>query len=166
MGASQQADDASGGAHTFTFLADAGFLYRLELCNLTRGETTVRNVHAITSHAWAADKSGLGSGAFDLNYRMAGAPVGGTFSVYSLMNVISSSGVPAVPEIRRFPMGRLDKVLLQVLMSVTIPTNTTGITNELSIVWTYWRKEATYRPGFLSSFFESPVVPTALKVGA
>jgi len=153
------ADDASGGAHTFSINADPGFLYRLELVNYTRGEGTLRVVHAITVHRWAAAKADVSLNAFDLNWVLGGQG-GGTFSVYT----IGASSAPEVArDLRRFPMGAAlgggaPGVSVQ-LMLITNESNTNTITNELSVVWTYWRKEALYLPGFLSSFYEAPAVP-------
>lgn len=159
---SQVADDASGGAHTWTISADPGFIYRMELFNLTRGETTSRVFHAVTVHRWIAAKSPGALAAFDLNWTLLQQASSG-FGVYSLNSAIASY----MPQIRRFPMGAAlgggaPGVSAQ-LMVITNPTNTTGITNELSVVWTYWRKEALYLPGFLSAFYEAPAVPPVVR---
>jgi len=52
------------------------------------------------------------------------------------------------------------------LMLVTMETNTDTITNELVAVWTYWKKESLYLPGFLSAFYEAPAVPPLLRLPA
>jgi len=161
-------DDASGGAHTFSINADPGFLYRLELFTLTRGEATVRNHHCITVHRWAAAKRPGIPASFDLNWLIRGSSLGSTFTVYTISQ--GSAGVPRIdllPMIRRFPMGAAlgggaPGVSVQ-LMLVTNDVNTDTITNELSIVWTYWRKEALYLPGFLSAFYEAPAVPPLIR---
>jgi len=154
-------DDASGGEHSFSFNADPGFLYRLELVNWTRGEATVRVIHAITVHRWAAARTGQGVAGFDLNYFLRGAG-GGGFVVYTLGGGDFDSGYGVMEEIRRFPLGPegggAPGVAVQ-LMLLTNVTNTDGITNELSVVMTYWRKESLYLPGFLSSFHEAPAIP-------
>lgn len=160
VGFLNEADDASGGSHTFTFLADGGFLYRLELLNYTRGEATARVTHCITNHRWAADKVDVISTAFDLNWFLSPS-LGGGFSVYNLGGG-SAGGQGAVdhfPMIRRVPMGQLGQDKLQTLFHLDMTVNTNGITNELSIVLTYWRKEAMFRPGFLSAFWEASEVP-------
>jgi len=168
VAASAVADDASGGAHSFTINADPGFLYRLELLNLTRGEATIRNIDAITVHGWAEAKAGFGGSSFDLNWPMK-ASVLGTFTVYQLMAGpdTGANGAELVPMIKRFPMGAAlgggAPGVSVILMQVNIVQNTTGITNELAVVWTYWRKESLYLPGFLSAFYESPAVPPIIR---
>lgn len=162
---SQVADDASGGAHTWTISADPGFLYRLELFNLTRGEQTSRAFHCVTVHRWAAARSpGLLAG-FDLNWTLSRLGGAQTFSVY-IINV-TTGGEVLGNMLRRFPMGPAlgggAPGVSATLMTVTNDVNTTGITNELAAVWTYWRKEALYLPGFLSSFYEAPTVPPILR---
>lgn len=159
------ADDASGGDHTFSIVADGGFLYRLELMQLVRGSTTVPVCHAITSHRWASDKSGLGSSSFDLNWVLLGqsAGVGSGFSIYRLLPAANHGAESAITQIRRLPMGRLDNTLLQQLAAVTVISQDNGVTNELSWVWTYWRKESIYLPGFLASFQETPAAPALIR---
>ncbi len=157
---SQVADDASGGTHVWTINVDPGFLYRLELLNLTRGEQVIRDMHVITSHRWAAVKvPGLAAG-FDLNWILDGGATSG-FSVYGLVS--NQVGLDVMAEIRRFPMapqlGGTPPGVSQQLMLVTNNVNTTTITNELSVVWTYWDRQALFLPGFLSSFHEAPEVP-------
>ncbi|KKK83232.1 hypothetical protein LCGC14_2795450 [marine sediment metagenome] len=157
---SDVADDASGGDHTFTILADGGFLYRLELVNLVRGSGTIANLHIITSHRWASDKSGLGNSAFDLNWDLIGASVLPGFSVYGF-NPLNNLG--GVSMLRRFPMGRTEGVALQQVINLTVISQVNTITNEMSFVFTYWRKESLYQPGFLSSFFEAPASPPLVR---
>lgn len=160
----QTPDDASGGIHTWTFTADPGFLYRLELFNWTRGEATVRLADMITTHRWATGKHSGGPTGFDLNWILEPA-VGTTFGVY--VPVLQPGEGNALEVIRRFPMGALlgglaPGIPVQ-LLTMTNRVNTTGITNEISIVWTYWRKEALYLPGFLSAFYEAPAVPPLVR---
>ncbi len=158
VAANSQADDASGGAHTFTINADPGFLYRLELVNWTRGEGTLRTLHAITSHRWAAAKVPFDAASFDLNWSMGGTGLG-TFSVYSMGNSVDQ----VIPRIRRFPMGAAlgggAPGVAVLLMQLAIVAQVDTITNEVAVVWTYWRKEALFLPGFLSAFYEAPAVP-------
>ena len=168
IAASSVADDASGGEHTFSINADPGFLYRLELVNWTRGATTAVVIHCITTHRWAAAKAPFGLSAFDLNWFLTKTS-GAGFAVY----VFGGGGNSVVANpldyqmVRRFPMGAAlgggaPGVSTQ-LMLLTNDANTTGITNEVSVVWTYWRKEALFLPGFLSAFYEAPVVPPVIR---
>ncbi len=157
--------DASGNPLTLSILADAGFLYRLELLQVARGAAAIIQTHLITSHRWASDRSGLGDSAFDLNWQMVGLAAT-TFATYTLITGSAARGPSPLTEIRRFPMGRTDNVPLQQLMLITFDINVDTITHEFAVVLTYWRKEALALPGFLSSFFEAPVIPTPLKQGA
>lgn len=156
-------DDASGGTHTFSINADPGFLYRLEFVNWSRGEGILRTLHAITVHRWASGKAPFGIAAFDLNWFLGGV-AGAGFSVFTLAGI---TGQDVLQQIRRFPMGAIlgglaPGVAVQ-LMFLTNETNTDTITNELAIGLTYWKKEALFLPGFLSSFYESPSVPPLLR---
>lgn len=157
------ADDASGGVHSFTFTADPGFLYRLELFNWTRGEATTRDMHCITSHRWAAAKTPFSADAFDLNWDLS-PTVFTTATAYT----ISGGGNQELPrQLTRFPMGPAlgggAPGVAVLLMQATNEANTDTITNQVSVVWTYWRKEALYLPGFLSSFYEAPAVPPLIR---
>lgn len=156
------ADDASGGAHTFSLIADPGFIYRLELFNWTRGEATIRTTHAITVHSTLGAKTPDGPSAYNLNWFTLGT-AGDGFTVYTF----GGPGGTDIEQIGRLPMGAAlgggaPGVAVQ-LMLLTNATNTDTITNELVIAFTYWRKEALYLPGFLSSFFESPAVPPLIR---
>ena len=163
--------DATGGDITFTFLADAGFLYRFEGFQIARGSATRKFAHCISSHRWASSRSGLGASAFDLNW-VLGADVVDTFSVYKMVGERSTGATGGAATtydrdtVRRLPMGRTDAAILQTLFSATIVLgNIDTITHEAALWLTYWRKESLALPGFLSSFFEAPIVPTPLRVG-
>ena len=169
VAASNVADDASGDAHTFSLNADPGFLYRLELVNWTRGATTAVVIHCITTHRWAAAKTPFDAASFDLNWFLTKSS-GSGFAVY----VFGGGGGSTVPTpvdfqmVRRFPMGAAlgggaPGVSTQ-LMLLTNESNTDTITNEVSVVWTYWRKEALFLPGFLSAFYEAPAVPPVIRI--
>lgn len=147
--------DASGGAVTVAILADGGFLYRLELMNATRSDVANVTLDVISSHRWATDKSGLGATAFDLNW-LATRQAVGTFVVYTLRGEDRD-------RIRRFPLGRTDKVALQTIWAVTFQTNVNTIEYDVDLVLTYWPKESLAMPGFLSSFYEAPAVPPLLR---
>ncbi len=166
VASSQAVDDASGGTHTFSILADPGFLYRLELVNWTRGEETLRVVHAITVHRWIAAKTPDILASFDLNWFLHGA-TGSSFSQYTIGASPQAGASDNMAQLRRFPMGAAlgggaPGVAVQ-LMLLTVSLNVDTITNEISVVWTYWRKEALYLPGFLSAFYEAPTVPPLVR---
>jgi len=146
--------DASGGSVVGSMQADGGFLYRLELLNATKSTTTTAIAHYITAHRWATDRSGLGAQAFDLN-GIAEQFITSTFSAYSLRDV-------DYQQLRRFPMGRTDRVLTQVLTSFTFEGNENTTVYDIDWMFTSWPTTALYRPGFLASFWESPFVPTFL----
>lgn len=169
IASSEVADDASGGSHTFSISADPGFLYRLELVTWIRGESTSRNLHCITVHRWANAKRPNVNSALDLNWILEPTALGASFTVYALVGGGSTDGNSESPmvQLRRFPMGPAlgggaPGVAAQ-LMAFTNDVNTTGITNNLVVVWTYWKKESLYLPGFLSSFYEAPAVPPILR---
>lgn len=157
-------DDASGGSHTFSFNSDPGFLYRFELFNWTRGEATTRDLHLITVHRWAAGKHAGDAAAFDLNWDLSPHIFAGTATIYT----ISGGGNQEMPrQLTRFAMGHAlgggAPGVSRLLLFATNEANTNTITNEVSAVWTYWRKEALYLPGFLSSFYEAPAVPPLIR---
>ena len=165
--------DATGGVVSWTITADGGFLYRLEGLQVSRGAATIVTIHAITAHKWIANKVGVGSGssAFDLNWFLGAASgnlaAGGGFAVYTLLGgVLGQGGSPVMEQIRRLPMGDIRKVTAQILASITVENNTDTVTHEFAAWFTYWRKESVYLPGFLSSFYEAPTVPSPLKIGA
>jgi len=165
VGFISQTGDGSGGNILATFNADAGFLYRLELMQLTRGSPNIVIAHTLTSHRWASERSGLGTTSFDLNWPLT---FFGTtaFAVAQLAGGANGRGPWPLEMIRRLPIGRTDSVLLQPIITMTVDINVTAITHEFAVTLTYWRKEALSFPGFLSSFYEAPVVPTSLKLGA
>jgi len=150
--------DASGGGVTMTLLSDGGFLFRLELLSLVRGDVTSTTQNIITSHRWAGDRSPAASPTdFDLNWHLTRVAQGG-FSV-------SRANVDVMSMIRRFPMGRTDNVALQVILSASDAVNTDTVTYEFHAICTYWRKEALQRPGFLASYYEAPEVPLVPALG-
>jgi len=160
VGHINQTGDASGGDLTFTFNADGGFLYRFEGFQLTVGQgVLIGDTHAITNHAWATEKSGLGTSAFSLNHIMQGTGMS-TFAVYTIVGPGDgeSGGYDASRMLRRLPMGSTRNVSLQVIFQASID-NTNTVTHEASLWLSYWRKEALYLPGFMSAFMEAPEVP-------
>lgn len=157
--------DATGGQIDLEFTAEAGFIYRLELVQLDRQASGTIVAKFTTSHRWAGDKSGLGTNPFLLQWPTR-ALADSARRQYTLWNVAGGGSSP-MAEIRRFPLGRLDKQPTgQILVEWNLDTNTDGVIHRFNVVFTYWRKEALSLPGFLSSFYEAPVVPSALKVGA
>jgi len=144
--------DASGGGVTGTFLSDGGFLYRLELLQVVQGDGNDDTVSFLTSHRWASDRSpAAAAGDFSLNWGMARDGLG-TFGVYR-----PNADVAAM--LRRFPMGRTDNVALQQVVAIFHQTNRLNVTYDFNVVCSYWRKEALQRPGFMTAFYEAPVVP-------
>jgi len=144
--------DATGGAVAAALQADGGFLYRLELLTATTSTITANLANFLTAHRWASDRAGVGTSAFSLNWS-ATQIVPGSFSVFE-------PTIEALKMIRRFAMGRTDRVELQVLASFNWATNVDTTVYDIVWAFTYWPTTALYRPGFLASFYESPFVPT------
>ncbi len=161
-----QTGDATGGAITLTVQADPGFLYRLEMFRLERGTSVLVNMDTITAHAWAQARSGFPVGSFDLNW-VPERLQANTFAVYDMV-ASRNSGPGPIEAMKRFPMGRLAGApgVAQLLAVWNVTSNVDTITHEWQFVATYWDRQALYLPGFLSSFFAAPEVPTQLKVGA
>jgi len=150
--------DATGGGITVSILDDSGFLYRLEMISAIRGDSIADGLSIITAHRWAADRAPNALPTnFNLNWVM-GLTAGPTFGVYRL-------GSPEYEMVRRFPIGRTDDVELQQLFAFFQETNTDTIVYEFDIVCSYWRKEALQRPGFLTAFYETPVVARVAPFG-
>ena len=149
-----QTGDGSGGQINFAVNSDGGFLFRLEILQLVRGSGTTVDVDILTSHRWAEQMSGLGNGSLDHNWELRQDALA-TFSIYTLKDTDRDS-------IRRFPMGRTEKVSAQSILALNL-TNVTGVTHILHMVCSYWRKEALYQPGFMSTFMEAPEVPAILR---
>lgn len=137
--------DLSGGGISVLVRADGGFLYRIELIRGHIDIDVAEDWSLRIAHDWATAKSGLGTGAFDLEYNMFRSVGAGGDVHLDMLDRINSE--------RRFPIGRLDDILLQTLMLFTIPTNTNTRIYDIDVLLTYWRKEALYRPGFLQHFF-------------
>lgn len=162
-------ENASGGAHTVSIIADPGFLYRLELVNWTRGEPTARSIHCVTVHRWAESKAPVAAQGFDLNWILLSTQTGSAFSVYTLDGGTQGQGHSShLPMIGRFPMGSqlgglAPGVAVQIML-LTNDVNTDTITNEIAVVATYWKKESLYLPGFLSSFHQAPAVPPLVRL--
>ena len=146
--------DASGGGVSGAFIAETGFLYRLELANSTRGSENADAVSHLSSHRWATDRSGLGNLAFDLNW--------GTRQVISDGFALYVPEVQDLQMLRRFPIGRTDvNPAGQTIWAVFFETNFDTILYDMDVVFSYWRTEAMYRPGFLAQFWETPFTPVA-----
>ncbi len=141
--------DASGGDVTLVVLSDGGFLYRVEKVGLTKGDALATTLALLSSHRWASDRSGLGPTTFDLNW-ITTQVLAATFSVFSL-------AATDFQQIRRFPIGRTDAVALQTIFQFGHSTNVNTRSYQFDLVMSYWRTESMYRPGFLQSFWESPV---------
>ena len=149
MGDIRLTGDASGGTVSLTFLADGNFLYRAELILLTVGSSTTTNGDIITAHRSLADRSGR-SGISQLNWVLQRS-TGATFATYTLSE-------RDLPMVKRIPFGRTDQVAAQQLIAFNSETNINLATYDYSVVFSYWRGEALFLPGFLQSFWEAPVV--------
>lgn len=152
LGHADVVGDATGGDLTVNFNADGGFLYRLETVHVLKQSVAVLDdIRLVLISGWASQKSGLGTASFNITRQLA-RNVATPITNYRLTHT-------EYMEARRFPLGRTDADRAQLLAQFIFPTNTNTIVWDFNIVLTYWRKEATYLPGFLSSFYESPVVP-------
>jgi len=146
--------DASGGSVSASFDANGGFLYRLELMNVTVPSASAVTANYVTAHRWITDRTGLGPAAFDLNWIFSQG-VDASFSVFTPTQRDMAT-------IRRVPIGRTDDILSQVILSLAVEQNVDGGAHDFDVILTYWPVESLYRPGFLSSFWEAPIVPTFL----
>lgn len=152
--------DVSGGIIALTVNAPSGFLYRLEHLNATHGVASVTDIGASVEfvHGWAAERTGFTSGnPFSVVHQLERTGPGATTSL---------TYAPQAGDyqcMRHFPIGRTDLSLLgpQVIAELKFHVNVNGSGNSFHMVLTYWPLEATYKAGFLSSFFEAPVVPPA-----
>ncbi len=158
--------DATGGLVTFAFFADGGFLYRLESMSWRTGSFSGQIGFITTSHNWLQQKSGAPIGSWDLSYPVVGFGIvitGVAFSTYHpILGGPTGDAVDAMEVIRRTPIGRIDRSLSQQVVNAGM-TNVNLLTYDINLVFTYWRKEAIYLPGFLSSFYNAPAVPPLLR---
>lgn len=143
--------DATGGGVQASFSTEGGFLYRLELLNYTRGDNVASQSNFITDHRWLTDATGLGANAFQLNWNfVARTPIG--FTIFE-----------PFPEqmrmLRRIPIGQTAKVGSVIIFTINDPNNTDTIAYDFDVIFSYWKTEALYRPGFMSSFLMAPEVP-------
>jgi len=145
--------DASSGAVTVSFLAEGGFLYRLEWVQFTAGESTQRNGSFISSHRMLTDRSGLGATAFDLNHVA-------TVRSEPLLFVIYDMSTPGTLQaIKRLPIGRTEKTASgEIVWTSILDTNTDTIVYDFDIFLAYWPIQALKLPGFLQAFWEAPIV--------
>ena len=143
--------DASGGSASVTVLADGGFLYRVEAVSIIVGDTSSNVGNLITMHRNLSDPSGE-AGLSQLNWILETKTFGSQFSVLT-------PGLIDYQMLRRFPLGRTDRVDLQTLAQLENSPNTNTVTYEFTIVLSYWRVTGSTRPGFLQAFWEAPTVP-------
>lgn len=149
--------DASAGGITGIVQADRGFLYRLELMNVTKDDEVGNSVSVISSSNYLTDRSGLGTAAFDLNWQTIRVNNQG-FQLFQLESTVWR-------QIRKQIIGRTDAGSLQTIWTFVIETNTLADVWDMDLIFTYWRKESLAQPGFLSSFLEAPVVPSTVPLG-
>lgn len=155
------AGDATGGIINATVNAPSGFLYRME--EVYVGHATAspgvldRGASVEFAHGWAQEKSGLTPNAFNHVHQLEKAGPGSTTELSYAPQSGDYQGM------HRFPIGRTDLSLLgpQVIAELKVHVNVDLSSNVFSLLLTYWRLEATYRAGFLSSFYEAPIVPPA-----
>jgi len=161
VGHIDQVGDASGTRITASFSTELRNLYRLELYNCTRGESSDSKSELLTFHEWATGSSGFGANAFTLNWPIDPEVIDvvtvSTFSKHSPSAIDKAS-------IRRFPMGRTDDFGVQNLIQHAI-TNVDTIVYDFDVVFSYWPVAARFLPGFLSSFWESPIAPSIVPIG-
>lgn len=142
--------DGSGGTIGVAIDASGGFLYRVEMMQVVKGDSVASVTDFITAQRNLSDPAGAAALA-QLNWVML-EEVGPTFRVH----VPSAS---TLGMLRRTPLGRTDRVDGQILVTMTNDTNTNAITYEFTLICTYWRVQATSRPGWLQAFHEAPPVP-------
>ncbi len=154
--------DATAGLFSFNIFADPGFLYRLEFVSLQRGSSVVVKPFCTVSYDSFQERSGEPAGAWDVSFQMEGdnvVAVGIAFVTYILGTTFE--GANPLPMMKRLWMGRTDKTVHQ-MMQIGLD-NVDLITLDVNVAWTYWRKEALFKPGFLSSFHEAPAVPPLIR---
>lgn len=151
--------DATGGIIQLTVEAPSGFIYRLEHCHVQHNVASVidRGASIELVHGWATERTGLARN-FSVVHELEKTGPGAT------TNLTYAPQAGDYQSMRHFPVGRTDLSLLgnQVIaeMKVHVNVNTSG--NVFTLGFTYWPLSATYRAGFLSSFYEAPVVPPAV----
>lgn len=154
LGRSSVTGDLTGGNIVVSFQADGGFLYRFEAFHAEKDQVAVNEDWVVLFiHGWATEKTDFGTGAFNVLHKL-----GRELNTVPGILTYTMSDREQFPA-RRFPLGRVDSTADQLLAQLTIGTNTDGANYLAQFVCTYWRKEATYLPGFISSFYEAPVVP-------
>lgn len=151
--------DATGGIVTVTVTSVASFIYRLELITVARvpgsGGTSLQ-VQPISRIL--QQRSGFGNASFSPFFAMTA-------------RIVGSNGMYEFPgteweRMRRLPLGSLEAPPLQINVMQTIdPVNTDGTDYFYNFLFSYWAKESFYRPGFLSSFYETPIIPSPIPVG-
>ena len=143
--------DLSGGTVTAFLTSPAGFLYRVEEVQAERSDTGVGNSTntLLLTATWLEATSGDPPPASDFVYGLINAAILGG-EVYR--DAIQSG-------MRRVPVGVLSGVGEINMVRYSDAVNTDGVTYGLRMLFSYWRKESLYLPGFLSSFYATPVVP-------
>jgi len=149
--------DATGGAISGGIVSTGSFLYRLELFQITRGDSFVDDVDVVSIHQWATEKSRFPDQSFSLNWHL-------------LQRIALGFGLFTLPlvdyqMIRRFPLGATREIgALNVLFYQNLD-NIDTILYDIDAVFTYWRKEALLLPGFLQAYYETPFIPGGLPLG-
>lgn len=143
--------NATGGEISGGMVSSGQFLYRLELFNLTRRDATVDPINCFTIADWASDKFGFGAGSFSIDWLLEQV-IGGGFSVNTFRD-------QDMRQIRRIPLGATRNVGVTNILFYDRVANTDTVVMDIFAMFTYWRKEALFLPGFLQSFYEAPFVP-------
>lgn len=157
----QLTGDATGDPITVAWVAEAGYIFRLELVHSQRSDIVGTAQVLLTAHSWIADKGeGFGAGTFDLSWYLTDSAVAANgFTQYRMRT-------DDMIQVRRMPIGAPTTVAAPFLAQHTVTDNINTTVYNFNIIFTYWNAEALYRPGFLQSFWEAPVVPTPAVIGS
>lgn len=147
--------DGSMGVAEALFTTPAGFFYRLEIAQATRSDVPASIEALLRCRAdWLSQASPFQSGSLSFDQAMNGTSIlSGSFTLFETTRDANY--------LRRIPFGFLGGVAptaTGVVVEMQIPNDNLIVYNFRTIL-TYWRRESFYLPGFLSSFFEAPVVP-------
>jgi len=146
--------NGSGGNVTHIFTAPTGFLYRLEALNAIRADVITDTANVIFTHVMLEANAGLGSADLNLSYPLERAPTG-TAGGHTIRTADRQSE-------RRIPIGQTERGPVTTVCQVTFNTNTNTVVYLATVVLAYWRQEAMFRPGFLSAFWETPILDLPL----
>lgn len=147
--------DASGGDITMVVSGEPGFIYRLEVMRMQVGETTARDVNLSLVASGIVDPtisvtSDAATALQQTHHLEVGLTSTDTFRTYALE---TSEYLQA----RRLPFGDFrNRTIVVSLVTIRIP-NTTTITYDYRMLFTYWPKDAMTKPGWWSMFMDAPL---------